>query len=133
MAAAGGEGRVSGTAPISNGKLSVNRARSLNMRARAHRADGHLSAGDLRKIVERDQSRCVYCDRELDYTVAGNGDENAATFDHVIRLVDGGSNTWENVVCACRGCNQRNAKKSLEDPEAAAIERLRWFLARKAA
>lgn len=113
-----------------------NRARNLNERARMHRCDGHLTPGDLKKIVERDGSRCVYCERELDYSVAAeNGAKSttAATFDHVIRLVDGGSNTWENVVCACRGCNQRNANKSIEDPEAAAVERLRWFLARKAA
>lgn len=110
-----------------------NRARAMNERARMHRVDGHLTPGDLRLIVERDGSRCVYCSRGLDYTVAGNGDKESASFDHVIRLVDGGSNTWENVVCACRGCNQRNAKKSIEDPEAAAMERLRWFLGRKAA
>jgi 5-methylcytosine-specific restriction endonuclease McrA len=114
-------------------KLWRNRARTLNERARMHRVEGHLTPGDLRKIVERDGSRCVYCQRELDYSTAGNGESNSASFDHVIRLVDGGSNTWENVVCACRGCNQRNANKSIADPQAAALERLRLFLARKAA
>lgn len=119
-----------GQAPA-NASLWRNRSRSLNMRARAFHADGHLTPNDLREIVRRDRSRCVYCNRQLDYEKAGGNREEDASFDHVIRLADGGSNTHENLVCACRGCNQRNAKKSLTDPSAAAIERLRWYLARK--
>ncbi len=103
------------------------------MRARVFQAEGHLQPGDLRKIVERDKSQCVYCSYELDYSKAGNNKDHDASFDHVIRLCDGGSNTYENVVCACRGCNQRNAKKSHDDPQAAALERLRWYLGRKPA
>jgi 5-methylcytosine-specific restriction endonuclease McrA len=122
---------MGGSVPIP--ALWRNRARSLNMRARMYQADGHLKAHDLRRIVERDRSRCVYCDQELDYEVAGSNTKNDASFDHIIRLVDGGSNTYENVACACRGCNQRNASKSITDPEAAAMDRLRWFLARKPA
>lgn len=108
-----------------------NRARHLNMRARMFQAEGHLQPNDLREIVRRDGSQCVYCDRSLDYTKRGASTDTDASFDHIIRLVDGGSNTYENVVCACRGCNQRNAKKSEADPQEAAIERLRWYLARK--
>ena len=114
-----------------NAKLWKNRARSLNMRARAFQADGHLHPHDLREIVRRDNSSCVYCDRGLNYETAGGNGDFDASFDHIIRLADGGSNTPENVVCACRRCNQRNAKRSLNDPTGAAIERLRWFLARK--
>lgn len=110
-----------------------NRARSLNHRARMYQAVGHLMPGDLQLIVERDGSVCVYCSRPLDYSVAGSGDMQAASFDHIIRLVDGGANTPENVVCACRGCNQRNAKRSIQDPQGAAMERLRWYLARRGA
>lgn len=111
--------------------LWQNRSRHLLHRARMFQAEGRLSATDLRHIVRRDGSRCVYCNRELDYTQAGNGKADAASFDHIIRLADGGSNTYENVVCACRECNQRNARRSLDDPQAAALERLRWYLARK--
>jgi len=101
------------------------------MRARVFQADGHLYPGDLRAIVDRDKSQCVYCQCELDYTKSGGNTDRDASFDHIIRLCDGGSNTYENIVCACRGCNQRNAKKSLSDPQDAALERLRWYLGRK--
>ena len=118
---------------VARTRLWQNRSRSLNMRARAFQAEGHLSGPDLREIVRRDHSRCVYCNTPLDYEVGsqnrnGNG---LASFDHIIRLCDGGSNTFANVVCACRDCNQRNAAKSRADPNEAAVERLRWFLARK--
>lgn len=112
-------------------RLWRNRAKTLNGRARMFQAEGHLEPGDLREIVKRDQSRCVYCNRELDYLSRGDGTSATASFDHIIRLVDGGSNSYENVVCACRDCNQRNAARSHDDPQAAAIERLRWYLARK--
>lgn len=108
-----------------------NRARNLNERARMFQAEGHLHPQDLREIVKRDGSRCVYCDRALDYTRRGASRDTDASLDHIIRLCDGGSNTYENVVCACRGCNQRNASRSQADPQGAAIERLRWYLARK--
>jgi hypothetical protein len=112
-----------------------NRARHLNQRARVHGAEGHLSGTALREIVRRDGSACAYCDVSLDYEQPRNGGvgltSQSATFDHIIRLVDGGSNTPANVCCSCRGCNQRNAKRSLEDPTGEAIERLRRYLARK--
>jgi len=119
---------------VKNEKAALwrNRAKSLNDRARMFQADGHFTPSDLREIVRRDGSICVYCSLALDYSVAGDNSQNAASFDHIIRLTDGGSNTFENVVCSCRGCNQRNAKESTRDPQAAALERLRWFLSRKA-
>jgi 5-methylcytosine-specific restriction endonuclease McrA len=115
-------------------RLWRNRAKHLNGRARMYQAEGHLTPGDLREIVRRDGSCCVYCNLELDYEQPKNGGvttTTSASFDHIIRLCDGGSNTYENVVCACQGCNQRNGKKSIENPVEAALERLRWFLARK--
>lgn len=111
--------------------LWKNRARSINMRARVFQADGHLKPADLREIVRRDHSRCVYCNTPLDYESGSQNGNGPASFDHIIRLCDGGSNTFENVVCACRYCNQQNAAKSEADPEGAAVERLAWFLARK--
>jgi 5-methylcytosine-specific restriction endonuclease McrA len=92
---------------------------------------GHLLPEDLRAIVERDGSQCIYCNRYLDYQARGNGDQHAASFDHIVRLTDGGSNTYENVACACRTCNQRNNSASIDDPESEALRRLRIFLSRK--
>jgi 5-methylcytosine-specific restriction endonuclease McrA len=86
-----------------------------------------MSGADLREIVRRDGSRCVYCGRVLDFE-AGESGKGDATFDHIIRLVDGGSNTPDNICCACRTCNQRN---NLAHDTETALARLRLFLARK--
>jgi 5-methylcytosine-specific restriction endonuclease McrA len=51
---------------------------------------------------------CVYCRKELDYT--------EATVDHVLTMKSGkGDNTYENIVCACGGCNKsKNDRPVLE-------------------
>jgi len=87
----------------------------------------------LREIVARDGSRCQFCPLVLDYSKAGDNSDGAASFEHVVRLCDGGSNTPENVVCCCRGCNGRNNTRSLSDPMGAALERLQLHLGRKEA
>lgn len=40
------------------------------------------------------------------------------TRDHVVPVSRGGTDTWGNVVTACRGCNQRKADLSLDECEA---------------
>lgn len=112
-------------------RLWRNRAKHLNSRARMYQAEGHLTPNDLREIVRRDESKCVYCDRALDYEVSQEEGKGDASFDHIIRLCDGGSNTYENIVCSCRTCNQRNNKAMEVDPVAEGIKRLRMFLGRK--
>ena len=111
-------------------RLWQNRARTINERGRMFAADGRLTGADLREIVSRDGSRCVYCSKTLDYNTAQPSGKGDATFDHIVRLCDGGSNTFANVVCSCRTCNKLNNKASLDDPEGEAVRRLRFFLAR---
>lgn len=108
-----------------------NRAKHLNLRARVHGA-GYLSPDDLRLIVRRDGSRCVYCEKPLDYEKGAPNGKGEASFDHIIRLTDGGSHSFENVACACRPCNQGNARRSQEDPTREALDRLQRYLARQA-
>lgn len=62
-------------------------------------------------VYARDEHRCQYCyvmfpDREL-------------TLDHVLPVVRGGRKTWENIVAACRKCNQ---KKGDATPEEAGMQ-----------
>tara|TARA_R100000008_G_scaffold81916_1_gene65615 strand:+ start:112 stop:612 length:501 start_codon:yes stop_codon:yes gene_type:complete len=52
-----------------------------------------------KNILLRDENRCQYCAkrfREADLTI-----------DHVIPRSKGGKSTWNNVVAACRPCNQK--------------------------
>ena len=60
-----------------------------------------------KNLFARDRHMCLYCgdflyDCEL-------------TRDHVIPVSRGGTDTWENVVTACRVCNHRKADKLLEE------------------
>jgi len=50
-----------------------------------------------KNIIKRDRHICQYCgDRDGPMTV-----------DHVVPKSYGGSDTWENMVCACERCNNR--------------------------
>lgn len=58
-------------------------------------------------LYARDGNRCQYCyikfaDKEL-------------TMDHVKPAVKGGKKTWDNIVTACKKCNQMKSDKSLEE------------------
>jgi 5-methylcytosine-specific restriction endonuclease McrA len=59
-----------------------------------------------KNILRRDGHRCQYC---------GRGDL-PLTLDHVLPLSRGGDDTWENLVCACVGCNNRKGDRT--PPEA---------------
>jgi 5-methylcytosine-specific restriction endonuclease McrA len=87
-------------------RLWLNRAHGLNRRARKAGVVGTVSPSALKRIVLRDQSSCVYCGAYLDYSVRGTlSDVHLPSFDHVVRLVDGGPHLENNVVCACAKCN----------------------------
>lgn len=62
-------------------------------------------------IKKRDKDRCRYCGCRVkwnDRRSLGGG-----TFDHIKPIVDGGTNTIENVVVCCRRCNGKKGKKTL--------------------
>jgi len=54
-------------------------------------------------IYMRDGNRCQYCGRRHS--------TSELSLDHVIPISRGGRSTWENVVCACLGCNVRKGNK----------------------
>ncbi len=57
-------------------------------------------------IYKRDNYTCVYC---------GSKDVKSLTLDHVIPQSQGGPNTWDNLVTACKRCNGLKADLSLEE------------------
>ena len=57
-----------------------------------------------RNIYTRDGSRCQYCGRSFP--------TRELTLDHVVPRVQGGENSWTNLVCACVRCNARKGGRT---------------------
>ena len=54
----------------------------------------------------RDGGKCQYCGLKVA--------RNRFQFEHVVPQSQGGQTTWENIVVACHGCNQRKANRTPE-------------------
>jgi len=63
-------------------------------------------------VLARDGFRCQYCGLR----------GGKMTIDHVVPRTEGGTFTWENLVCACHACN---AKKGNRTPEQARMKLVR--------
>ena len=57
-----------------------------------------------RNIYQRDANVCQYCGKRYP--------TSELSLDHVMPRSRGGGDTWENLVCACTGCNARKADKT---------------------
>ncbi|MFL2982968.1 MAG: HNH endonuclease [Candidatus Neomarinimicrobiota bacterium] len=58
-----------------------------------------------KNIIARDENTCQYC-----------GLSNISlTIDHIIPKGRGGMDTWENLVAACKQCNQKKGDKLIEE------------------
>lgn len=57
-----------------------------------------------RNIYARDGNRCQYCGKHKT--------TRELTLDHVIPRVQGGENSWTNLVCACVRCNARKGGRT---------------------
>ena len=62
-------------------------------------------------IYARDHGRCQYCDRPVA--------RREGTYDHVVPKSRGGDTQWDNIVLACRPCNQK--KGSMTPTEAGLV------------
>ena len=58
-------------------------------------------------IVWRDNNQCQYCGN---YFLT-----DKLTMDHVIPKSRGGKNTWENLVAACKKCNQKKGSRTPQE------------------
>ena len=57
-----------------------------------------------RNIFARDNNQCQFCGRKFP--------TSELSLDHVIPRSQGGYNTWDNIVCACVGCNVRKGGRT---------------------
>ncbi len=64
-----------------------------------------------RNLFARDGNRCQYCGKRHP--------TSELSLDHVVPRSQGGSNCWENIVCACIRCN---VKKGGRTPEQAGLK-----------
>jgi len=55
-------------------------------------------------IFLRDHHTCQYC--------GGKFNKTHLTLDHVIPVVQGGQKSWQNIVTACKQCNQRKGGRT---------------------
>ena len=60
-----------------------------------------------RSLFERDNYQCMYCGKFTD--------RFELTRDHLMPRSRGGKNSWENVVAACRRCNQCKGDRTLRE------------------
>ena len=67
-----------------------------------------------RNIFARDRSTCQYCGKRFPTA--------ELSLDHVVPRSQGGSTTWENVVCACFTCNVRKGGRT---PDQAGLHLIR--------
>lgn len=84
------------------------RARRIyNRKRRARRfGNGPVDSIDPKDVFERDNWRCYICGTYTPKGLVGDPrDSRAPTLDHVVPLAEGGTHTFDNVRCACRGCN----------------------------
>jgi 5-methylcytosine-specific restriction endonuclease McrA len=57
-----------------------------------------------RNIFARDNNQCQYCGKRFSIS--------ELSLDHVVPRSQAGTSTWENIVCACLGCNVRKGGRT---------------------
>lgn len=89
-----------------------NRASIHRRRIRIRDASGRHSGKEWHDLLDRWGRRCAYCGCKLEF----DGDctnPRLATRDHIVPLVDGGSDCIDNIVPACLRCNGAKNRKPL--------------------
>jgi len=68
-----------------------------------------------RNIFARDNNQCQYCGKKFP--------TSELSLDHVIPRSQGGTSTWENIVCACVNCNVRKGGRTPREASMALIRK----------
>ncbi len=99
----GGESRLTGATSY----LDVNTIVATRSHDKSMHAKGDVPFLTNKQLFRRDEHICMYCGKQF-----GNA---LLTRDHVQPLSRGGLDVWENVVTACRACNQTKDSKLLSE------------------
>ena len=76
----------------------------IRLRRYVRRPRVHPVPFNRRNVLRRDTYTCQYC-----------GSEQDLTLDHVLPRSRGGRHGWENVITACRPCNQRKGNRTPDE------------------
>lgn len=68
-----------------------------------------------RNLFARDGNRCQYCGKRFPTT--------DLSLDHIVPRSQGGTNSWENIVCACIRCNVKKGGRTPEQAHMKLIQR----------
>src|SRR4051812_18999799 len=68
-----------------------------------------------RNIFARDHNQCQYCGKRFP--------TSELSLDHIVPRSQGGGSTWENIVCACVGCNVRKGGRTPKQAHMALIRK----------
>ncbi|MEM9529909.1 MAG: HNH endonuclease [Pseudomonadota bacterium] len=99
----GGVSRATGK----RSRLDLNTIVATRFRNRNGRKQRDVPALTNARLFQRDRHMCLYCGEVLPPAWL--------TRDHVIPVARGGRDRWENVVTACRACNQRKGSRLLSE------------------
>jgi 5-methylcytosine-specific restriction endonuclease McrA len=100
---------LNGTAEVTENNSSVIRSPSFSMISPSVVRLSHMvrrpsqkAKLTRRRVFVRDQYTCQYCGKQT----------RELTLDHVVPRHRGGEHTWDNVISACKSCNQRKAGRT---------------------
>jgi len=68
-----------------------------------------------RRVLERDQYRCVYCGVESNASLEDNKKTARLSIDHIIPAARGGKTTVENLATCCRQCNMEKSDRTPQE------------------
>jgi 5-methylcytosine-specific restriction endonuclease McrA len=77
----------------------------------------HLIRFSRANIFLRDHNQCQYCGKHFN--------KAQLTLDHLIPIVQGGKKSWENIVTACKPCNQRKGGRTPQQAQMNLVRRPR--------
>ena len=80
-------------------------------------AEGKFTAADIDAIFKQQRGKCAYFGKRSD--CLGKITKRTMHRDHIVPVIDGGSNWPSNIQLTCKTCNLR---KSAKDPIAFAQE-----------
>lgn len=84
----------------------LNKVHHAKRKARIRNAEGSHTAADIRILYDEQEGRCAYCGITL---------HGIFHLDHIEPLIRGGSNSPDNLACACAACNLSKGEKLLEE------------------
>lgn len=85
------------------GELEQRRRSAKKYRARKRTTT--VESVDPLLVFERAGWRCYLCGCDTPRELRGTCDPRAPELEHIVPLARGGTHTYANVACACRGCN----------------------------